>query len=472
MGLDIKQIDAIVEKIVTRLSQSEPSLSSGIKTGDGIFQNIDEAVRATHHAQRDLVEGTSIEKRKEIIEVIRKVARDNAKEWAQIELMEAEMGRFEDKVKKIIASSMVPGMEDLQTVAYSGDRGMTIIERAPYGVIGSINPITNAIPTILFNNIMMIAGGNAVVHNPHPRAKISSARAIQAFNQAIQSVGGPPNLTTAIVEPTIESAQALMKHPLVKLLVVTGGHGVIHAAQQSGKKVIAGGPGNPPAIVDETADLEKAARFIVEGASFENDTPCASEKEIIAVESVADELKVQLKRNGAYEINAHQLDQLVSKVFREVRGPGKAGLINYDYIGKDAGVLLGLIGVKGAEDVKIVFAETDRHHPLVWTEQSMPLLPFVRVKDAEEAMDLAIEVEQGFGHTIVIHSMDMERLSRMSKRVEAAVLVKNGSSLAGVGVAGEGFISFHIATGAEGHTCPTLFTRPRRCCMVDFFRLK
>jgi propionaldehyde dehydrogenase len=472
MNLDVKQIDAIVEKIVARLSQADPAPLSGIKMEDGIFQNIDEAVRATHRAQRDLVERTSIEKRKEIIEVIRKVARDNAKEWAQIELKEAEMGRFEDKVKKIIASSMVPGMEDLQTVAYSGDRGMTIIERAPYGVIASINPITNAIPTILFNNIMMIAGGNAVVHNPHPRAKISSARAIQAFNKAIQSVGGPPNLTTAIAEPTIESAQALMKHPLVKLLVVTGGHGVIHAAQQSGKKVIAGGPGNPPAMVDETADLERAARFIIEGASFENDTPCASEKEIIVVESVADELKVQLKKYGACEINAHQLDQLVSKVFREVRGPGKAGLINYDYIGKDAKVLLGLIGVKAADDVKIVFAETDRHHPLVWTEQSMPLLPFVRVKDAEEAMDLAIEVEQGFGHTIVMHSKDMERLSRMSKRVDAAVLVKNGSSLAGVGVAGEGFISFHIATGAEGHTCPTLFTRPRRCCMVDFFRLK
>jgi propionaldehyde dehydrogenase len=472
MDLDVKQIDAVVEKIVARLSQAEPAPLSGIKTGDGIFQNIDEAVRATHRAQRDLVERTSIEKRKEIIEVIRKVARDNASEWARIELMEAEMGRFEDKVKKIIASSMVPGMEDLQTIVYTGDRGMTIIERAPYGVIGSINPITNAIPTILFNNIMMIAGGNAVVHNPHPRAKISSARAIQAFNKAIQSIGGPPNLTTAIVEPTIESAQALMKHPLVKLLVVTGGHGVIHAAQQSGKKVIAGGPGNPPAIVDETADLEKAARFIVEGASFENDTPCASEKEIIVVESVADELKARLKNYGAYEINPNQLDQLVSKVFREVRGPGKAGLINYDYIGKDAEVLLGLVGVKAADDIKIVIAETDRHHPLVWTEQSMPLLPFVRVKDAEEAMDLAIEVEQGFGHTIVIHSMDMERLSRMSKRVEAAVLVKNGSSLAGVGVAGEGFISFHIATGAEGHTCPTLFTRPRRCCMVDFFRLK
>jgi propionaldehyde dehydrogenase len=472
MNLDVKQIDAIVEKIVARLSKLEPKSSTTVEPGDGIFQNIDEAVRAAHHSQRDLVEHTSIEKRQEIIEVIRKVARDNAREWAQMELIEAEMGRFEDKIKKIIASSMVPGMEDLQTIAYSGDRGMTIIERAPYGVIASINPITNSVPTILFNNIMMIAGGNSVVHNPHPRSKVCSAKAIQAFNRAIKNIGGPPHLITAIVEPTIESAQALMKHPLVKLLVVTGGHGVIQAAQQSGKKVIAGGPGNPPVVVDETADLEKAAKFIIEGASFENDTPCASEKEIIVVESVADELKAQLKRNGAYEINPNQLEQLVSKVFREVRGPGKAGLINYEYIGKDAKVLLGLIGIKVANDVKIVIAETDRNHPLVWTEQSMPLLPFVRVKDAEEAMDFAIEVEQGFGHTIVIHSMDMERLSRMSRRVDAAVLVKNGSSLAGVGVEGEGFISFHIATGAEGHTSPTLFTRPRRCCMVDFFRLK
>jgi acyl-CoA reductase-like NAD-dependent aldehyde dehydrogenase len=472
MNLDAKQIDAIVEKIVTRLSQPVQAPPGRVDLEDGIFSNIDEAARAAHQAQRDLVERTSLEKRKEIIDVIRKVSEENAHEWAQMELEEAEMGRFEHKIKKVIAAAMVPGMEDLETRAYSGDRGMTIIERAPYGVIASINPITNAAPTIVFNNIMMIAGGNTVVHNPHPRAKAVSAKTIQALNRAIKSIGGPPNLSTAIAEPTVESAQALMKHPLVKLLVVTGGHGVIRAAQESGKKIIAGGPGNPPVVVDETADVEKAARYIIEGASFENCTPCASEKEICVVESVADELKAQLKKNGAYEIDSNQLEQLVSKVFREVRGSGKAGLINYEYIGKDARVLLGLIGIDVGEDVKIIISETDRNHPLVWTEQSMPLIPFVRVRDAEEAMDLAVEAEQGFGHTIVIHSMDIERLSHMSRRVDASILVKNGSSLAGVGVAGEGFVSFHIATGAEGHTSPTLFTRPRRCCMVDFFKLK
>ncbi len=472
MDLDVKQIDAIVEKIVARLSQPAKVPVGRVDLGDGIFRDIDEAVKAAHQAQVDLVERTSIEKRKEIIEVMRRVSQENAHEWAQIELEEAQMGRFEHKVKKVVASAMVPGMEDLETRAYSGDRGMTIIERAPYGVIASINPITNAAPTIVFNNIMMIAGGNTVVHNPHPRAKVVSAKTVQAFNRAIKTIGGPPNLSTAIDEPTVESAQALMNHPLVKLLVVTGGHAVIRAAQQSGKKVIAGGPGNPPVVVDETADLEKAAQCIIEGASFENCTPCASEKEIFVVEKVADDLKAHLKRNGAYELDSGQLEQLVSKVFREVRGPGKAGSINYEYIGKDARVLLGLIGIDVDDDVEIIITETDRNHPLIWTEQSMPLIPFVRVKDAEEAMDLAIEAEQGFGHTIIMHSMDIERLSRMSRRVDASILVKNGSSLAGVGVAGEGFVSFHIATGAEGHTSPSLFTRPRRCCMVDFFRLK
>ncbi len=472
MDLDVKQIDAIVERIVARLSQPTKVPVGRVDLGDGVFRDIDEAVKAAHQAQVDLVERTSIQKRKEIIEVMRRVSQENAHEWAQIELEEAQMGRFEHKVKKVVASAMVPGMEDLETRAYSGDRGMTIIERAPYGVIASINPITNAAPTIVFNNIMMIAGGNTVVHNPHPRAKVVSAKTVQAFNRAIKTIGGPPNLSTVIDEPTVESAQALMNHPLVKLLVVTGGHGVIRAAQQSGKKVIAGGPGNPPVVVDETADLEKAAQCIIEGASFENCTPCASEKEIFVVEKVADDLKAHLKRNGAYEIDSGQLEQLVSKVFREVRGPGEAGLIDYEYIGKDARVLLGLIGIDVGDDVEIIITETDRNHPLIWTEQSMPLIPFVRVKDAEEAMDLAIEAEQGFGHTIIMHSMDIERLSRMSRRVDASILVKNGSSLAGVGVAGEGFVSFHIATGAEGHTSPSLFTRPRRCCMVDFFRLK
>jgi propionaldehyde dehydrogenase len=472
MDLDVGQMDAIVEKIVARLSQSEAKPVRRIDPGDGIFHHIHEAVEAAHQAQRDLVEHTSIQKREEIIEAIRKVSREHAQEWARMELEEAKMGRFEDKVKKVIASTLVPGMEQIETRAYSGDRGMTIIERAPYGVIASINPITNAAPTIVFNTIMMIAGGNTVVHNPHPRAKIVSAKTIQTLNRAVQGIGGPPNLSTAIAEPTVESAQALMNQPLVKLLVVTGGHGVIRAAQQSGKKVIAGGPGNPPVVVDETADLERAAKCIIEGASFENGTPCASEKEILVVERVADRLKEQLRRNGAYEIDSRQRERLVSRVFREVPEPGCAGLINYEYIGKDAKLLLHLIGIEVGDDVKIIITETDRKHPLVWTEQSMPLIPFVRVKNAEEAMDLAIAAEQGFGHTIVMHSMDLERLSIMSRRVDASILVKNGSSLAGVGVAGEGFVSFHIATGAEGHTSPTLFTRPRRCCMVDFFRLK
>ncbi len=472
MDLDAKQIDTIVEKIVARLSHPGQASVGKVDLGQGIFRDVDAAVKAAHKAQVDLVERTSIQKRKEIIEVMRRVSQENAHEWAQIELEEAQMGQFEHKVKKVVASAMVPGMEDLETLAYSGDRGMTIIERAPYGVIASINPITNAAPTIVFNNIMMIAGGNTVVHNPHPRAKVVSAKTIQAFNRAIESIGGPPNLSTAIAEPTVESAQELMKHPLVKLLVVTGGHGVIRAAQETGKKVIAGGPGNPPVVVDETADLERAAKYIIEGAAFENCTPCASEKEIFVVEEVADQLKVQLTQHGAYEIDSGQLERLVSKVFREIRGPGKAGLINYEYIGKDARVLLKLIGIDVGDDVKIVISETDRNHPLVWTEQSMPLIPFVRVSNAEEAMDLAIAAEQGFGHTIVMHSMDLERLSRMSRRVDASILVKNGSSLAGVGVAGEGFVSFHIATGAEGHTSPSVFTRPRRCCMVDFFKLK
>ncbi|MFH1574678.1 MAG: aldehyde dehydrogenase, partial [Acidobacteriota bacterium] len=398
---------------------------------------------------------------------------ENAAAYARLEFEETGLGNREDNVRKNQAACQVLGMEDLVPEVYSGDRGVTIIERTPVGVIASVNPVTNGGPTILFNAIMMLAGGNTVVNNPHPKTRKVSARVIRDLNQAIVEAGGPPNCVCSLEEPSVASAQALMTHPRIRLIAVTGGHGVVAFATSTGKRVIAGGPGNPPVVVDETADLDRAARCIVEGASFSNCMACASEKEIFVVDSAADRLKERLKRHGAYEITPEQGKALVKQIFKELKGPGEPGVINMDLIGRSPQVILRTIGLDVGPEVKIVILETDKDHPLVWTEQIMPVLPLVRCRNADEAIAAAVAAEQGNGHTMAIHSNRVENIQKMASRAKCAAFVKNGScGLASVGVTAEGYTSFHIATNGEGQTRPRMFTLIRRCVLTNDFRYR
>jgi propionaldehyde dehydrogenase len=439
---------------------------------DGVFQEMDECIQAALDAQKKLV-ALPLAVRENIIQAIREVGLTHAEEYARMEFEETGLGKEEDNVKKNQSACRVLGMEDLSPEVFSGDKGVTIIERIPVGVIASVNPVTNGAPTILFNAIMMLAGGNTVVNNPHPKTKAVSARVIRDLNQAIVAAGGPPNCVCCLKEPSVPSAQALMTHPKIKLIAVTGGHGVVAFATQTGKRVIAGGPGNPPVVVDETADLDRAARSIVEGASFSHCMACASEKEIFVVDAVADQLKSNLKKYGAYEISAAQGEELLKHIFKEVREPGEPGVINMDYIGKSPAFILKSIGLEVGADAQIVILETDKNHPLVWTEQIMPVLPFVRCRNADEAIEAALAAEQGNGHTMAIHSNNIQTIRKMTNRAKCAAFVKNGScGLASVGVAGEGYTSFHIATNGEGQTRPRMFTLIRRCVLANDFRYR
>ncbi len=479
MGLDEASIEKLVEIVVSRLQHdgvdvlAEDTVSSqtGVVT-DGVFQEMDACIQAATIAQKKLV-ALPLTVREEIINVIRQVGLTRADEYGRMEFEETDLGKAEDNVKKNQAACQVLGIEDLGPEVFSGDKGVTIIERLPVGVIASINPVTNGSPTILFNAVMMLAGGNAVINNPHPKTCKTAARVVRDLNNAIIDAGGPPNCICCLEEPTVPSAQALMTHPQVKLIAVTGGHGVVAFATQTGKRVIAGGPGNPPVVVDETADLDRAARCIVEGASFSNCMACASEKEIFVVASVADQLKDHLKKYGAYEINASQGEELLKHIFNEIKDPGQPGVINMDFIGKSPAFILKSIGLDVGSEAKIIILEAEKDHPLVWTEQIMPVLPLVRCGSADEAIEAALAAEQGNGHTMAIHSNSISTIKKMTSRAKCAAFVKNGScGLASVGVAGEGYTSFHIATNGEGQTRPRMFTLIRRCVLADDFRYR
>ena len=487
LSLDEQRITEIVQKVVADLrspgssvgqvqaspSSPPPSTASPPTEGiEGVYPDIDTAISAAKAAQKRLVD-LPMERRAAVISAMRQAATESAPVISRAAWQETGMGRYEDKLEKnLLVAERTPGTEALQAQAWTGDRGLTLVELAPYGVIGAITPSTNPTSTIICNAIGMVAAGNAVVFNAHPGAKACSAQIIQILNQAIRRAGGPPNVITCPAEPTIESAQHLMRHPSIRLLVVTGGPGVVREAMKSGKKAICAGPGNPPVVVDETADLEQAGRDIVKGASFDNNVVCILEKEIIAVDSIADQLKAAMLQRGAVEISSWQLNRLMKVILAEDHGPGKHGVINKAFVGKSPSVILREIGMNVDESVRLVVAETDAQHQLVWTEQLMPVIPLVRTRNAGEAIELAKAVEQGMGHTAMIHSKDIDQLSRMSREINTSIFVKNGPSLAGLGFGGEGFTSFSIASPTgEGITSALDFARVRRCTLVDAFRI-
>lgn len=474
MAVTEQEVRLIVEEIVTQVisPKGESTAAGGTNVNSGQFSEMDRLIEQADQAQHELLCMT-LEKRKEIISNIRQVILENMDDLCKMTVDETKMGNVKDKhIKNSLAALKTPGVEDLEPISYTDDYGLTLVERAPYGIIGSITPSTNPTETLICNGIGMIAGGNAVVFNPHPAAKETSNFMISLFNDAVMKAGGPPNLLSTISNPTIESAQAMMKHPKICLIVVTGGPSVVETAMQSGKKVIAAGPGNPPVVVDETADLERAAMDIVNGAGLDNNIVCICEKEILAVSSIVDSLKEAMKKYGAFELNKIQIEKVTDLVIADPGKPGHEGAPNKKYVGKDASVIAADIGIRVEDAVKILLCEVGPDHPLVWTEQLMPVIPIVRMDTADRAIDFALECEHGFRHTASIHSKNIDRLSRMAKVMNCSVFVKNGPNYAGLGYHGAGFTSFTIASPTgEGMTRARTFTRERRCSLIGHFRI-
>lgn len=464
MTIDQQLIEQVVTQVALRVASAMGEGPAPVKeVTDGIFDDMDSAVEAAAKAQRVYL-GSSMASRKKYIEAIRQVMLkpEHLQYMSEQAVLQTGMGNVEDKVvKNRVVAIQTPGTEDLITEAWSGDDGLTTLEFSPFGVIGAITPTTNPTETLTCNAIGMLAAGNAVVFSPHPRAKDLSIWQVQVLNQALAHAGAPPNLICMVREPSIENTNAMMAHKDVKMLVATGGPGIVRAVLSSGKKAIGAGAGNPPVVVDQTADLKKAARDIVDGASFDHNLPCTAEKEVIAVSSVVDLLRFHMVKYGAYEIRD---DALLAKL-QELVMDGKRP--NTEWVGKSATAILKGIGIEAPAGTKLIIAETPFEHLFVQSELMMPILPIVRAANVDEAMDMAIKAEHGFRHTAIMHSMDVNSLTKMAKLIQTTIFVKNGPSYAGIGIGGEGFTTFTIAgpTG-EGLTSARTFCRRRRCVLV------
>ena len=460
MILTEESIDLIAKEVMNRLNNQSTA-------GDCVFEDMDQAVEAARLAQKQLVK-LNFAKRAEIIEAIRRSAIEHAELVSCMTLEETKMGNLDDKiVKNRLAASKTPGIEDLRPEVLTGDDGLTLTELSPFGVIGAITPTTNPTETIICNAIGMVSAGNGVVFSSHPAAKNVSLKMIRILNAAIVEAGGPNNIITTVNEPTIEQVNKMISHPGVDMLVATGGPGVVKVVLSSGKKAIGAGAGNPPAVVDETADIEKAAKDIISGCSFDNNLPCIAEKEIIVVDEVADYLMFCMKGNGAFFIEDQKLLQRLEELIFV------NGQVNKGFVGKSAHYILDCLEVPHDKDVKVISMDVPLSHPFVQHELMMPILPAVRVKDFDEALKAAIEVEHGYRHTAIMHSKNIDRLSEMAKAIQTTIFVKNGPSYAGIGVGGEGCTTFTIAgpTG-EGLTTAKTFTRRRRCVLVDGFSIR
>ena len=413
------------EQIQQIAAQTRSSFESGSFAPTGVqclFDDVHDAIDTAIRAQHQLMD-MSLEERGKLIEAMRVCAREHAEELAILAHEETGYGKVPHKIaKNLLAANKTPGIEDLHPTAFSGDNGLTLVETAPYGVIGAITPSTNPTATIINNSISMISAGNAVVYNPHPAAKRASQKAMELLNEAIVKAGGPNGLMTAAKEPTLDTSKVIM-----------------------------------------------TAKDIVDGASFDNNVLCVAEKEVFMVNSIADSLMNTMEKCGAYRVYGEDIDKIVRTVL--IQKDGKY-VINRKFVGHDATYILRESGVQFSGDPVLVIADVDRYHPFVEVEMLMPVLGMVRVNNFDEALDEAFRAEHGCQHSAMIHSSNVHNMSRAARRMNTTIFVKNAPSYSGLGFGGEGYTTLTIATPTgEGLTSAKSFTRARRCVLKGDFRI-
>lgn len=440
----------------------------------GVFPDASQACEAAHDAFLQL-QKKGVEARRKIVDIVKSMADAKAEEWGKLELEESKIGRLDHKIEKLKIIKLVPGVEWLRPDSMSGDHGITLEEYTPFGVVGAVTPSTHSIPTLSGNIVNIAAAGNAVVFNAHPAASRCAVVAVRAFNQAIHRETGIENIACIIESPTFDSFKALCAHEAVRLLLVTGGPGVVKAALQTGKRAICAGPGNPPVLIDDTACMKRAAKAVIQGATYDNNLLCIGEKQVFILDKVAETFMAELENHGAARLNTGQLDRLTQSAFTFKEGQGggcSEPSVAKDFIGKDASVLARAAGMDVSEKTELLFSETDENHPFVKEEQMMPFIPIVRVRSVEEGIEASKVSEHNYKHTSIIHSHNVEHMTAMARALDTTLFIKNGPCMAGLGLGGEGYLSYSIATPTgEGVTNPKTFCRVRRCVMVDNLRI-
>lgn len=435
----------------------------------GIFSSVNNAIYSVKMAF-DRYASLSLEDREEIIDAIRKKLNENIDVIATMAVSETAMGNIPDKKQKLLSAiNKTPGLEDLITEVKTGDRGMTLYELSAFGVVCTIEPVTSPAASIINHVISLLAAGNAVFICPSPRAVKTSNYVVSLISNAIVEICGIDNLVVALDESNISMIQEVMSHPDIDMIVCNAGEAATKGALACGKKVIGEGASNTVVLVDETADIQKAAYDIVSSASFDNNLVHTSEKAIVAVNSIVDALEEGFLKNGAIVIrDQEQMLKLSSILLREDMKPRRR------WIGKSAVEILDAAQIVHPENVKLIVVETIYQHPFVIEEMRLPLLPLVKVQSYEAGLQMMLDIEQGYKHTAAIHSTSIDRLNEAAKKLQTAVFVKNGPSIAGTGLLiPNNYFALTVAnTTGEGVLTARQFTRRRKCMLTNGFSIR
>lgn len=473
--MEIQNLEEDIRRILSeelKKSGTSQTASTSDAGQNGIFKTVDEAIAAAKAAEDVYIDKT-LAFREKVLTAIREGFRPYIEKMAKDIKDETGMGTVEAKIAKLNnALYNTPGTEILQPEAETGDGGLVMYEYAPFGVIGAVGPSTNPSETVIANAIMMLAGGNTLYFGAHPGAKKITRWTIEKLNELVYEATGMKNLVVSIEEPSIESVQEMMQHPDIAMLSITGGPAVVHQALVSGKKAVGAGAGNPPAIVDATANVALAAHNIVDSASFDNNILCTAEKEVVVESSVKDELIKKMQEEGAFLVtNASDIDKLAEMTI------GKNGAPDRQFVGKDATYILDKAGIAYTGTPKLIILEAQKDHPLVTTEMLMPIVPVVSCPTFDQVLATAVEVEQGLHHTASIHSENLPNINRAAHRMNTSIFVVNGATYVGTGVgangahAGASALTITTPTG-EGTATAKTFTRLRRLNSPEAFSLR
>jgi acyl-CoA reductase-like NAD-dependent aldehyde dehydrogenase len=337
----------------------------------------------------------------------------------------------------------------------------------PAGVVFALTPSTNPVCTVFFKIMLALLTRNAIVISPHPMAKKCSAEAARTMAAAAEKAGAPASVIQVIDEPSLPLIDHIMKSPKINVILATGGTPMVRAAYSSGNPAIGVGPGNAPALVDASADLDAAAKRIVQSKSFDNSILCTNESVVVAEDKIADPLTAAFGRNGAYVAKPNEVAMLRDLLF------GK-GSFNIEVLGKSATEIGGKAGIRVPAGAKIILAEIDRIgiDESLSKEKLCPVLGFVRAPHIEAAitMSRALIRMSGAGHSAAIHSRNPATIMKFGASIKALrVAVNAPCSQGAAGFATHLAPSFTIGTGFFGRSAVGENIEPRH--LVNWTRI-
>ena len=348
---------------------------------------------------------------------------------AKMAVEETGMGIVEDKViKNHFASEYIynkhKNAKTVGIISQDKTNGIKIVAE-PLGVIAGIVPTTNPTSTAIFKSLICLKTRNAIIFSPHPRAKKSTIAAAKTVLDAAIKAGAPADIIAWIDVPSIEMSNMLMTHPKIDCILATGGPGMVKAAYSSGKPALGVGPGNTPAVIDETADIKMAVSSVLMSKTFDNGMICASEQSVIAVKDVYDEVKNELQYRGAYILSDDEIKKLQNIILTP------AGTVNHAIVGQPAYKIAEIAGFEVDKKTKVLVGERDKidaADPFAH-EKLSPVLALYKADDFDHAVNMAHDLVLlgGAGHTSILYTdpATQDRIRKFARTLPTGRLLVN-----------------------------------------------